>query len=97
IVAAMVLFFGWRRDLPQDSSPVLRSQDIAQITSLPAKRDQLDYLLIAAPRYIYKLKHDDKLYVVKVPGTTHLSLEREVLLRNNIPYAIARDDYLATH
>jgi cell division protease FtsH len=88
--------------VPQDPSPILRTQDIAQITALPAKRAQLDYLLIAAPqseapRYVFKLKNDDKLYVVKVPGTTHISLEREVLLRNNLPYAIARDDYLASH
>jgi cell division protease FtsH len=35
--------------------------------------------------------------VVKVPSTSHLSLEREVLLKNAIPYSIARDDYLASH
>lgn len=96
------ILLGLRADVPQDSSPVLHTQDIAQITALPAKRAQLEYLLVAAPqseapRYIFKLKQDDTLYVVKVPGTTHLSLEREVLLRNNIPYAIARDDYLASH
>jgi len=100
--AAAVMLLGWRRELPQDASPMLRSQDIAQITALPAQRERLEYLLIAAPqseapRYIYKLKHDPTLYVVKVPATTHQNLEREVLLRNNLPYAIARDDYLATH
>ncbi|SHN26603.1 cell division protease FtsH [Duganella sacchari] len=102
LTASLVILLGLRADVPQDSSPVLHTQDIAQITALPAKRAQLDYLLVAAPqsdapRYIFKLKNDDKLYVVKVPGTTHLSLEREVLLRNNIPYAIARDDFLASH
>ncbi|MBV7537234.1 AAA family ATPase [Duganella sp. sic0402] len=102
VTASLVLLLGLRASVPQDTSPVLRTQDIAQITALPAKRAQLEYLLIAAPqsdapRYVFKLKNDDKLYVVKVPGTTHLSLEREVLLRNNIPYAIAREDYLASH
>lgn len=99
---ALAVVLGLRAEVPQDSSPVLRSQDIAQITALPAKRAQLEYLMIAAPqseapRYIYKLKNDVKLYVVKVPGNTHLSLEREVLLRNAIPYAIAREDFLASH
>ncbi|MRW87732.1 AAA family ATPase [Pseudoduganella sp. FT26W] len=102
LTISLAILLGLRAEVPQDASPILRTQDIAQITALPAKRAQLDYLLIAAPqsdapRYIFKLKDDAKLYVVKVPGTTHLSLEREVLLRNNIPYAIARDDYLASH
>ncbi|MFS2005048.1 AAA family ATPase [Duganella sp. CT11-25] len=100
-VAALALF-SWRTEVPQDSSPMLRSQDIAQITALAAQREQLEYLMVAmpqseAPRYIFKMKDDPLLYVVKVPGSTHLSLEREILLRNNIPYAIARDDYLASH
>lgn len=99
---SLAILLGLRAEVAQDNSPVLHTQDIAQITALPAKRAQLEYLLVAAPqseapRYIIKLKQDAKLYVVKVPGTTHLSLEREVLLRNNIPYAIARDDYLASH
>ncbi|NVM75636.1 cell division protease FtsH [Duganella sp. SG902] len=102
LTLALVIVLGLRADVPQDSAPVLHTQDIAQITALPAKRAQLEYLLVAAPqseapRYIIKLKNDAKLVVVKVPGTTHLSLEREVLLRNNIPYAIAREDYLASH
>ncbi|WP_343728538.1 AAA family ATPase [Duganella sp.] len=102
LTVTLVIVLGLRADVPQDSAPVLHTQDIAQITALPAKRAQLEYLLVAAPqsdapRYIFKLKNDVKLYVVKVPGNTHLSLEREVLLRNNIPYAIAREDYLASH
>jgi cell division protease FtsH len=102
LTISVAILLGLRAEVPQDNSPVLRTQDIAQITALPAKRAQLEYLLVAkpqseAPRYIFKLKNDARLYVVKVPGTTHLSLEREVLLRNNIPYAIARDDYLASH
>jgi cell division protease FtsH len=99
---ALVALFSWRADVPQDLAPMLRSQDISQITALPAKRERLEYLLVAAPqseapRYIFKLKNDPMLYVIKVPGTTHLSLEREVLLRNNLPYSIAREDYLASH
>ncbi|WP_373989077.1 AAA family ATPase [Duganella sp. BuS-21] len=102
ITVSLAIVLGLRAEVAQDGSPVLRTQDIAQITALPAKRAQLEYLLVAAPqseapRYIIKLKNEATLYVVKVPGTTHLSLEREVLLRNNIPYAIARDDYLASH
>jgi cell division protease FtsH len=102
LTISLAILLGLRAEVPQDSSPILRTQDIAQITALPAKRAQLEYLLIAAPqseapRYIFKLKSDARLYVVKVPGTTHLSLEREVLLRNNLPYAIARDDFLASH
>ena len=92
----------WRKEVPQDTSPLLRTQDISLITALASQRDKLEYLMIAAPlseapRYIIKLKGDPLLRVVKVPSTSHLSLEREVLLRNNIPYAIAREDYLASH
>ncbi|RFP12182.1 MULTISPECIES: AAA family ATPase [unclassified Duganella] len=102
LAAAVAMLFGWRADVPQDPQPVLRSQDIAQITALPGQRQRLEYLLVAAPlseapRYVFKLRGDPLLYVVKVPATTHLSLEREVLLRHNLPYAIARDDYLASH
>ncbi|MYN29923.1 AAA family ATPase [Duganella levis] len=102
LTLSLALLIGLRAEVPQDPSPILHTQDIAQITALPAKRAQLDYLLIAAPqseapRYVFKLKNDNKLYVVKVPGTTHLSLEREVLLRNSLPYAIAREDFLASH
>jgi cell division protease FtsH len=89
-------------DVAQDSSPIVRSQNIAEITGLANQRERLDYLLVAkplseAPRYIFKFKDSPQLHVVKVPSTSHLSLEREVLLRNNIPYSIARDDFLASH
>ncbi|MBV6325143.1 AAA family ATPase [Duganella violaceipulchra] len=102
LAIAVAILLGWRADVPQDTQPVLRSQDIAQITALPGQRQRLEYLLVAAPlseapRYVFKLRGDPLLYVVKVPATTHLSLEREVLLRHNLPYAIARDDYLASH
>jgi cell division protease FtsH len=102
LVALAIALFSLRGDVPQDASPLLRSQDISQITALAGQRERLEYLLVAAPlseapRYIFKFKDAPQLHVVKVPSTSHLSLEREVLLRNGIPYAIAREDYLASH
>lgn len=102
MAALAVAAFSLRGDVPQDPSPVLRSQDISQITALAGQRARLEYLLVAAPlsdapRYIFKFKDGPALHVVKVPATSHQNLEREVLLRNGIPYAIARDDYLAAH
>lgn len=102
VAIGIAVIVGWRKEVPQDTSPLLRTQDISVITALAGQRKKLEYLLIAAPlseapRYIIKLKDDPLLRVVKVPSTSHLSLEREVLLRNNIPYAIAREDYLASH
>jgi cell division protease FtsH len=99
---ALTAFLLLRGESVQDNAPVVRSQDISEITGLVAQRDKLEYLLIArplseAPRYIYKFKDAPQLHVVVVPSTSHLSLEREVLLRNNLPYAIAKDDYLAIH
>jgi cell division protease FtsH len=99
------MLVGWgiyKADVPQDPSPVVHSQNISEITDLASLKDRLDYLLVArplsdAPRYIYKFKGAPQLHVVKVPSTSHLSLEREVLLKNAIPYSIAKDDYLATH
>lgn len=102
VAIGIAVIVGWRKEVPQDTSPLMRTQDISVITALAGQRNKLEYLLIAAPlseapRYIIKLKDDPLLRVVKVPSTSHLSLEREVLLRNNIPYAIAREDYLASH
>jgi cell division protease FtsH len=96
---------GWaiyKADIPQDPSPVVYSQNISEITQLATQKDRLDYLLVAkplsdSPRYIYKFKDAPQLHVVKVPSTSHLSLEREVLLKNAIPYSIAKDEYLASH
>ncbi len=81
------------------SSPVVYSQDVSLITSLPSQRERLDYLLVAqptseSPRYVIKYKDQAKLLAVKVPNSTHVNLEREVLLRNGIPYAIAQPDWL---
>lgn len=92
----------WSSEPAQDNSPLVRSQNIADITALNGQRARLAYLLVArplsdAPRYIFKFKDAPQLHVVKVPSTSHLSLEREVLLRNNIPYAIASDAFLASH
>jgi cell division protease FtsH len=102
LAVAAAALFSWRSDVPQDTGPIMRSQDISQITALATQRERLEYLMVAAPlseapRYIFKLKGDPMLRVIKVPSTSHLSLEREVLLRNNIPYSIAREDYLASH
>ena len=102
LAVAAAALFSWRSDVPQDAGPIMRSQDISQITALATQRERLEYLMVAAPlseapRYIFKLKGDPMLRVIKVPSTSHLSLEREVLLRNNIPYSIAREDYLASH
>jgi cell division protease FtsH len=107
ILTAVVLgmLTGWaiyKADIPQDPAPVVHSQNIAEITQLATQKDRLDYLLVAkplsdAPRYIFKFKGAPDLHVVKVPSTSHLSLEREVLLKNAIPYSIAKDDYLASH
>ena len=96
---------GWaiyKADVPQDTAPVVHSQNIAEITQLAAQKDRLDYLLVAkplsdSPRYVYKFKDAPQLHVVKVPSTSHVSLEREVLLKNAIPYSIAKDDFLNTH
>jgi cell division protease FtsH len=99
LVAWLVLSSG---DVAQDTSPLVLSQNISEITELASRKDQLDYLLVArplseSPRYIFKFKGASELHVVKVPSTSHLSLEREVLLKNAIPYSIAKDDYLASH
>jgi len=92
----------YKADVPQDPSPVVHSQNIAEIIKLAAQKERLDYLLLAkplsdSPRYIYKFRNAPALHVVKVPSTSHLSLEREVLLKNAIPYSIATEDFLASH
>jgi len=89
-------------EVPQDPSPLVRSQNISEITQLATQKDKLDFLMVAkplseSPRYVFKFKDSAALHVVKVPSTSHLSLEREVLLKNAIPYSIAKDDFLASH
>ncbi len=102
LAVAVVAFAILSNETTQDGSPVVRSQNISEITALVSQREKLDYLLIArplsdAPRYIYKFKDSAQLHVVKVPSTSHLSLEREVLLKNSLPYAIAKEEFLASH
>jgi cell division protease FtsH len=102
LATAALAFAVLRADVVPDTTPVVRSQDISEITGLVQRRAQLEFLMIArplseAPRYIYKLKSAPLLHVVVVPSTSHLSLEREVLLRNNLPYSIAKEEYLNEH
>lgn len=83
-------------------SQVIYSQDISLITELPARRFSLDYLLLAQPladfpHYIIKYKDQSRLVSVKIPQTTQISLEREVLLRNAVPYSIASSTWLREH
>ena len=102
LLATVIGLAIYKNDVPQDTSPVVYSQNISEITGLAAQKGNLEYLMVAkplseTPRYIYKFKNAPQLHVVKVPSTSHLSLEREVLLKNAIPYSIAKDDYLASH
>jgi len=101
-LALTATFLLMRDNVAQDPMPVVQSQNISEITALATQRDKLDYLLVAkplsdAPRYILKFKGENRLHVVKVPSSSHAALEREVLLKNAIPYSIAKDDYLAAH
>lgn len=78
------------------------SQDITQIAQLAQHKARLEYLLVAnpespSPRYVFKFKDESRIHIVKVPSTSHQNLEREVLLRNEIPYAIASPEFLDTH
>ena len=84
------------------SSSVIYSQDISLLTKLPEKRQQLDFVLLARPlddfpRYIIKFKDQTKLISVKIPQTTQVNLEREVLLKHAIPFSIASDEWLNEH
>ncbi|MEC4722961.1 AAA family ATPase [Noviherbaspirillum sp. CPCC 100848] len=87
------------KPLTTKSNPVVQSQDISEITKLVGNRHKLEYLLLAQPlsdfpRYVFKYKDADEINVVKVPSTSHTNLEREVLLKHAIPYAIAKDEFL---
>jgi cell division protease FtsH len=84
------------------ASKVTFSQDISLITQIAEHRDNLEYLLLAQPlsdfpRYLIKYKDQNRIIAVTVPSTTHANLEREVLLRQGIPYAIAQPAWLAAH
>lgn len=85
-----------------DISNVIFSQDMSLITQIPERLDALEYLLLAHPlsefpRYLIKYKDQAQIISVKVPSNTHVNLEREVLLRHGIPYAIAQPEWLAAH
>lgn len=106
VVLMLLAVAGWfivyKPVMLKDENLVMRSQDISEITQLAANKDRLEYLLIANPladfpRYVFKYRDAPQIHVVKVPKTSHVNLEREVLLKNAIPYAIARDDYLSKH
>ena len=101
LISAIIISFESVPKLLSDSS-VVYSQDISLITTLPANKNRLEYLLIAeplseSPRYIIKFKDQKKLFAVKVPSTTHVSLERDILIKNDIPYAIAQPAWLAAN
>ncbi len=86
----------------KEASSVIFSQDISLITQIPERQDALEYLLLAQPlsdfpRYLIKYKDQAQIISVKVPSNTHVNLEREVLLRHGIPYAIAQPEWLALH
>lgn len=98
LLSAIIISF---ESAPQllPASSVVYSQDVSLITALPAQRDRLEYLLIAqpaaeSPRYLVKYKDQAKILAIKVPNSTHVNLEREVLLKNGLPYAIAQPDWL---
>jgi cell division protease FtsH len=86
---------------PQQNEPsnMVFSQDVSLITEIPDRRQALDYVLLVEPlsdfpRYVIKYKDQKKSLVVKVPSITHVNLEREVLLRHAIPYAIAQPEWM---
>ncbi len=98
LVVASIAWVIYKPELPAQS-PVVQSQDISEIIQLAANKEKLEYLLLAEPlspfpRYVFKYKDAAQIHVVKVPSTSHVNLEREVLLKNAIPYAIASQAYL---
>jgi cell division protease FtsH len=102
LLAAVLIVSVYKSPQALQSSSVIYSQDTSLIADLPAQRHQLEYLLLAQPladfpHYILKYKDQPKLISVKIPQSTQINLEREVLLKNGIPYAIATDDWLKEH
>lgn len=98
-IAAAVFF---KPTASGNMNPVVQSQDISEVTALAANKERLEYLLLADPlsdfpRYVFKYKDAAQIHVVKVPSTSHVNLEREVLLKNAIPYSIATDEFLKTY
>lgn len=102
LVALVAVAVAYKPMVLPKANPVIHSQDISEITRLAANKHRLEYLLLANPlsdfpRYVFKYQDSAQINVVKVPSTSHINLEREVLLKNAIPYAIAKDDFLAEH
>lgn len=99
LVAGAVAYF---KPVPADDKLMVLSQDVSQITGLVAARDRLEYLMIAQPlseypRYVFKFKDAPQIHAVKVPSTSHVGIEREILLRNAIPYSYAKESFLDAH
>jgi cell division protease FtsH len=102
LVALIAAALAYKPMVLPATNPVVQSQDISEITKLATNKHRLEYLLLANPlsnfpRYVFKYKDSAQINVVKVPSTSHINLEREVLLKNAIPYAIAKDDFLTAH
>jgi cell division protease FtsH len=102
VVALAAIAFAFRPITLPVTTPVVQSQDITAITAIAANLERLEYLLLANPlsdfpRYVFKYKDAPQIHVVKVPSTSHINLEREILLKNGIPYSIASDEFLASH
>ena len=96
--AALLSQFYFAAD--DSNSNVVHTQDIGEITALAANKDRIEYLLLSKPladfpRYIFKYTDSPQIHVVKVPSTSNINLEREVLLKHDIPYSIASEAYLA--
>lgn len=102
LAVAVSLVGNYKAPVPQEKSLVTQSQDISEITALVPNRARIEYVLVAQPladfpRYVFKYRDEQKIHAVKVPINTHLSIEREVLLKNGIPYAMAKDEFLEAH
>ena len=102
IVLAIVIASLQHEPKAVQSEPVVHSQNISLITQLAARRNDLEYLLLAQPlsefpSYVIKYKGNPEILVVKVPSTSHINLEREILLKNDIPYGIAQPEWLNKH
>ena len=98
--AALLSVFYFDKEKP--ASDIVHSQDIGAITALADNKDRIEYLLLSRPltdfpRYIFKYTDSPQIHVVKVPSTSHMNLEREVLLKHGVPYSIASEAYLEEH
>ncbi|GAA4020611.1 AAA family ATPase [Actimicrobium antarcticum] len=103
LIALLAMTFNNVKPAPsQEAISVVQTQNVAEITALVANRARIEYVLIAQPladfpRYVFKYKDEQQIHAVKVPINTHIGIEREILLKNGIPYAMAKDDFLAAH